>query len=119
VARLSATEAARRFSEVLNRVSAGEEIEITRGGETIAVLVPFRARLLSAERFRALMASVPPVDEGFAEELRKLRAAVGPPRERGRSDDTDVLVHRERGAGSPELEALIGNEACDQRHHRQ
>jgi prevent-host-death family protein len=79
MARLSATEVARRFSDVLNRVAAGEEIEITRSGAPIAILAPARARLLSAERYRDLIASAPTVDDRFAEELRQLRATVGPP----------------------------------------
>jgi prevent-host-death family protein len=79
VARLTATDAARNFSEVLNRVGAGEEIEIVRNGAAVAVISPPKSRLLSADRFRALMASAPPVDDEFAEEMRALRASVGPP----------------------------------------
>ena len=77
--RLSATEVARRFSEVLNRVSAGEEIEVTRAGAAVAVLVPPRTRLLSPERFRSLLASAPPVDDDFAADLREIRTSAGPP----------------------------------------
>ena len=77
--RLTATEAARQFSEMLNRVAAGEEIEVTRGGAPVAVIVPPRARLLSAERLRELLASAPPVDDGFADDLREIRRSVGPP----------------------------------------
>jgi len=78
VARLSATEVARRFSEVLNRVAAGEEIEVTRAGAPVAVLAPPRVRLLSAARFRELLASAPPVDDEFADDLRAIRKSVGP-----------------------------------------
>lgn len=78
VARLTATEAARNFSEILNRATAGEEIEITRSGATVAVIGPPRARLLSAERFRELMRSAPPVDEEFVNDLREIRAGAGP-----------------------------------------
>lgn len=78
MARLTATEASRSFSEVLNRATAGEEIEITRGGTTVAVIGPPRARMLSAERFRELMRSAPPVDEAFVNDLRELRAEAGP-----------------------------------------
>jgi antitoxin (DNA-binding transcriptional repressor) of toxin-antitoxin stability system len=77
VARLSATEAARRFSEVLNRVADGEEIEITRAGAPVAVMARPRIRLLSAERFRELLASAPPVDEDFAGDLRRIRREAG------------------------------------------
>lgn len=77
--RMSATDVARRFSEVLNRVRAGEEVEVTRAGAPIAVIAPVRARLLSAERFRSLLASAPPVDERFAHDLREIRRSVGSP----------------------------------------
>lgn len=80
--RLTATEAARRFSDLLNRVAAGEEIEITRAGAPVAVIAPPKARLLSAERFRTLLSTAPPVDADFAEELRALRRSVGPPENR-------------------------------------
>jgi prevent-host-death family protein len=79
MARMTATEAARSFSELLNRVAAGEEVEVTRSGAVVAVIGPVKARLVSAERFRELMASAPPVDEGFAEDVRRLRDAVGTP----------------------------------------
>jgi prevent-host-death family protein len=70
---MTATEAARSFSDVLNRVAAGEEIEVTRSGAAVAVIAPPRARLLSAERFRTLIATAPPVDADFADDVRALR----------------------------------------------
>lgn len=79
MARMTATEAARNFSAVLNRVAAGEEVEVTRSGAPVAVIGPPRARLVSAERFRELVANAPRTDEEFASELRAARAAVGPP----------------------------------------
>jgi antitoxin (DNA-binding transcriptional repressor) of toxin-antitoxin stability system len=79
VVRLSATEVARRFSEILNRVAAGEEIEITRAGAPVAVIGPPKARVLSAERFRELVESAPPVDDDFAEDVRTIRRSVGSP----------------------------------------
>jgi prevent-host-death family protein len=75
---LTATEVARSFSEVLNRVAAGEEIEVVRAGAPVALIAPPRPRLLSAARFRELLASAPPVDEQFAEDLRRLRREAGP-----------------------------------------
>jgi prevent-host-death family protein len=65
VTRISATEASRSFSEVLSRVAAGEEIEITRAGTPVAVIAPPPLRALSAKRFRELMASAPSVDGDF------------------------------------------------------
>ena len=76
---MTATEAARSFSDVLNRVAAGEEIEIVRNGAAVAVLAPPRARLLPASRLRALLAALPPVDAEFAEDLRRIRSEIGPP----------------------------------------
>jgi antitoxin (DNA-binding transcriptional repressor) of toxin-antitoxin stability system len=77
--RLTATEAARSFSDLLNRVAEGEEVEIVRGGAPVAVIGPPKARLLSADRFRELLASAPPVDEEFADDVRAVRREIGPP----------------------------------------
>jgi prevent-host-death family protein len=77
--RLTATEAARSFSDLLNRVAAGEEVEIVRGGASVAVIGPPKTRLLSADRFRELLASAPPVDEEFADDVRAVRREIGPP----------------------------------------
>jgi len=78
---MSATEAARSFSELLNRVAAGEEIEVTRSGAPVAIIGPPRARTLSGARFRELIASAPSVDADFAPDLATIRQSVGPPRE--------------------------------------
>ena len=81
MARMTATDAARSFSDLLNRVAAGEEIELTRSGAPVAVIAPPKSRLLSAERFRELIEAAPPPDEDFADDVRALRKAVGPPAE--------------------------------------
>jgi len=79
MARLTATEAARNFSDVLNRVGAGEEIEIVRNGAPVAVLAPPRARLLPASRLSVLLGALPDVDDAFADDLGRIRQEVGPP----------------------------------------
>ena len=76
---MTATEAARGFSDLLNRVAGGEEIEVTRSGAPIAVIGPPKARLTSADRFRELIASAPRPDEEFAADVRAARAAVSAP----------------------------------------
>jgi antitoxin (DNA-binding transcriptional repressor) of toxin-antitoxin stability system len=76
---MSATDVARNFSDVLNRVGAGEEIEIVRNGAPVAVLAAPRVRLLPGNRLREILATLPPVDAEFAEELRRIRREVGPP----------------------------------------
>lgn len=77
--RLTATDVARSFSTVMNRVDAGEEIEIVRNGIPVAELRPApRRRTISAERWRELLASAPAVDDDFADDVAHARAAVGP-----------------------------------------
>lgn len=76
---MTATEAARSFSEVLNRVASGEEIEVTRSGASVAVIAPASSQFLSAERFRELIATAPPPDEDFPADVRRLRELAGPP----------------------------------------
>lgn len=78
---MTATEAARSFSDVLNRVAAGEEVEITRAGAPVATIAPVRTRLLSAERFRELIATAPAPDDEFADDLRALRGTIAAPDE--------------------------------------
>jgi antitoxin (DNA-binding transcriptional repressor) of toxin-antitoxin stability system len=80
VVRLTATEVARSFSRIINRVGAGEEIEILRNGAPIAELRPASSRpTIAATQWRELMAALPPVDEDFARDVEKGRAVFGPP----------------------------------------
>jgi len=76
---MTATDAARSFSDVLNRVADGEEIEITRSGAPVAVISPPKSKLISAGRFRELIASAPLPDTGFADDVRAARESVGAP----------------------------------------
>jgi prevent-host-death family protein len=85
--KLTATEAARSFSEVLTRVSQGEEIEVTRNGATVAVIKspPRKTRSITADRLRELVASLPPVDEDFVRDLEAIRRESGFPESPWRS----------------------------------
>jgi prevent-host-death family protein len=76
---MTATDAARSFSEVLNRVADGEEIEITRSGASVAVISPPKGKLLSAARFRELIAAAPTPDAGFVDDVEAIRKAAPPP----------------------------------------
>jgi antitoxin (DNA-binding transcriptional repressor) of toxin-antitoxin stability system len=81
--RLSATEVARNFSAVMNRVGAGEEIEIVRNGATVAELrPPSRPRGISGKALKGLLASLPPVDEGFARDVEAARNEIWPAAEK-------------------------------------
>jgi prevent-host-death family protein len=82
---MTATHAARSFSELINRVAAGEEIEIIRSGAEVAVISPPRSRLMSAERFRELIATAPRPDERFLNDVRAARESVGPPEDASQS----------------------------------
>jgi prevent-host-death family protein len=82
VRRMTATEVARNFSDVLNWVSAGEQIEITRNGATVAIIGPpgkTKVRFMSPERLREFIASMPPTDDDFIRDLEEIRRSVGPP----------------------------------------
>lgn len=75
--RLTATQAARAFSDLLNRVARGEIFAITRNDVTVAVIAPPRDRTVSAARFRELLDVAPPVDKGFVADVRSIRAEAG------------------------------------------
>jgi prevent-host-death family protein len=77
--RLSATDVARHFSEVLNRVAAGEEIEITRAGAPVAVLTRPRRRYVSVGRLREIVETAPPADDNFVADLDAIRKESGVP----------------------------------------
>ena len=76
---MTATDAARSFSELLNRVATGEEIEVTRSGAAVAVISPPKSGLISADRFRELIATAPVPDAEFADEVRAARESTGAP----------------------------------------
>lgn len=80
VTRMSATNVARQFSAVVNRVSAGEEIEVVRNGVPVMHLRPAAPpRMLSATRLRELLESAP-VDDDFKRDVEAARKRLGPPR---------------------------------------
>jgi antitoxin (DNA-binding transcriptional repressor) of toxin-antitoxin stability system len=79
--RLSATEVAREFSAVCNRVGAGEEIEVVRNGVPVVEMRPARGgHLVSAQNWTELMDSAPATDDDFAGDVEAARESIGPPR---------------------------------------
>jgi len=57
---ISATEAARRFSEVLNRVRyRNETFVVNRGGEPVCEIVPVRTKTFTGREFVSLLRSLP------------------------------------------------------------
>ena len=63
---ISATDAARRFSDVLNRVHyRGEAFVVERAGEPVCEIVPARRPGLRVADLRAVLRSLPEVDDGY------------------------------------------------------
>lgn len=64
--RVSATEAARNFSEILNRVRyRGETFVIERGGQPICEIRPAAPTLFTGADLVTLLRSLPSVDEEY------------------------------------------------------
>lgn len=61
---ISATEASRRFSELLDAIEAGDTVTVTRGNRRIAEMRPVRRR--TGRDLRASLADIPPPDDRFA-----------------------------------------------------
>lgn len=78
MAQITATEASRNFSELLNRVSSGERVEITRSGIPIAVIESASTCFVAPDHFHAILETAPAVDEDFVAELKSIRQAVAP-----------------------------------------
>ncbi len=75
--KISSTDAARGFADVINRVRyQGEQYEIVRNGEAVARIVPtVLARALTAGELTALIRNLPPLDAGFGHDLLAARKA--------------------------------------------
>jgi len=74
VRRLTATEAARRFSEVLDAVERrSESFLVVRRGRAVARIEP--ARAANGKRVKEILRANPP-DSRWAAELRELRGAL-------------------------------------------
>lgn len=82
---LTATEAARNFSDMLNRVHyRGERFNIVRGGEVIARVEPAAQKRMTFGELQAFLNSLPPLSEEEArewqEDLKAIReSAPSPP----------------------------------------
>lgn len=77
---LSATDAARRFSEVLDRVEqTGESVVIVRHGRAVATIGP--AGVGTGKALKEALRANPP-DPDWADEVRALRDFIGPAQNR-------------------------------------
>lgn len=65
--KVTATEASRRFSDLLDAIEGGETITVTRGNRTIAEIMPARRR--AGRELREALASIPPPDGDFERDI--------------------------------------------------
>lgn len=77
--RVSATDAVRTFSDLLNRIHyRGEEFVVERGGEAVCRMTPATAPVrLTLRELAALLRQGPAPDAKFASEVRKAVKAQG------------------------------------------
>jgi prevent-host-death family protein len=64
---MTATEASRHFSDLLDAVERGETITIVRGSRPVAEIGPARRR--TGTDLRAALADVPPPDDAFGRDI--------------------------------------------------
>lgn len=70
--RISATEASRNFSELLNRVRyRGEVFVVTRGGQAICELRPAATTRFTGADLVTLMRSLPAVDDDYLDGIEE------------------------------------------------
>lgn len=77
--RVSATEAVRTFSDLLNRIRyRGEEFVVERGGEAVCRMAPASAaRRLSLRQLADLLGDLPSADAKFASDVRAVVKGQG------------------------------------------
>jgi prevent-host-death family protein len=64
---VTATEASRRFSDLLDAIEAGESVTVTRGNRPIAEIRPAARR--TGRDLRAALAGIAPPDDRFAADI--------------------------------------------------
>ncbi len=73
--RISATEAVRNFSEIMNRVRyRGESFVVERGGKAICEIVPARPPRFTGKDLMNLLRSLPKPDDEYFEIVEELLA---------------------------------------------
>jgi prevent-host-death family protein len=64
---MTATDASRKFSDLLDAVERGETFTVTRGNRAVAEIGPARRR--TGANLRAALADIPPPDDQFADDI--------------------------------------------------
>ncbi len=77
--RVSATEAARSFSDLLNRIRyRGEEFVVERAGEPVCRMTPAGlARRLTLKELASLLREIPETGAGYASDVRRATRTQG------------------------------------------
>jgi prevent-host-death family protein len=76
---MTATEVSRNFSQVSNRVAAGEEVTVTKGGRPLFVMKrvePEASEWISASELFAMLDRIPRLDDDFAADVEAARAEM-------------------------------------------
>lgn len=73
---ITATQASRGFSELLDAVTRGDTITITRAGEPIAVVSP--ARRFTVDALMGELAQLEPLDDGIEADIAGALALITP-----------------------------------------
>ena len=78
---VSATEAVRSFSDLLNRIRyRGEEFVVERAGEPVCRMTPAApAKRLSLRDLASLLREIPKPDAGYASDVRRAARSQGRP----------------------------------------
>ena len=71
---MTATEASRNFSDLLDAIERGETVTITRGNHAVAEMRPARRR--SGADLRAALEHIPPPDDRFVEDVAGALALI-------------------------------------------
>lgn len=71
---ISATEASRRFSDLLDAVEAGDTVTVTRGNRPIAEIRPARRR--TGRDLREALADIEPPDDRFVADIADAVASL-------------------------------------------
>jgi antitoxin (DNA-binding transcriptional repressor) of toxin-antitoxin stability system len=77
--KVSATEAVRTFSDILNRIRyRGEEFIVERAGEPVCRMTPASPpRSLTLRELASLMRDIPKTDEAYASAVRRAARSQG------------------------------------------
>lgn len=71
---ITATEASRNFSDLLDAIERGETVTITRGHHAVAEMRP--ARRMTGADLREALENVPPPDDRFVEDISGALALI-------------------------------------------